>query len=159
VLAVPPALVDAASREMLRRGLDALAAGDMTEARAARDLLARGSLDREAMIWAIANHSDGRASSAEIAEAAKVLRGWPGLERLRLAGERALYWEKAAPQTVVEAFGAAPPETRRARCSSRSGAGRSWALRTSGSSSRSLPAFFPRRTTATGWSGCSMPNG
>lgn len=111
VLAVPPALVDAASREMLRRGLDALAAGDMTEARAARDLLARGSLDREAMIWAIANHSDGRASSAEIAEAAKVLRGWPGLERLRLAGERALYWEKAAPQTVVEAFGAAPPET------------------------------------------------
>lgn len=111
VLSVPPALVDAASREMLRRGLDALGRGDIGEARAARDVLAQGSLDRRVLVWAIAAHGDGRASSAEIAEAAAVLRGWPGLERLRLAGERAIFWEKAAPETVIKSFGAAMPQT------------------------------------------------
>ncbi|TIV22079.1 MAG: lytic transglycosylase domain-containing protein, partial [Mesorhizobium sp.] len=49
--------------------------------------------------------------SGEIADAAKMLPGWPGTIALRKNSERALYRENPPPQVVVQAFGRSQPLT------------------------------------------------
>ena len=94
----------------LRNALDTLSSGDIRTARVLRDTLAPGSLDRDILVWAIAQGQ--QASVAEIEAAAANLAGWPGVEALGAARERALYRDKPTPEEAIRALGANPPRTR-----------------------------------------------
>jgi len=108
-----PEPVDSATADIaaLKGGLDALAARDIDAARAARDGLPAGSLDRHALAWAIALYGGDKVPSAEIAATAETLPGWPGLTTLRRNSERAIARENPAPQAVVQAFDGSQPLT------------------------------------------------
>jgi len=95
--------------ESLKEGLDALESGDVAGAKQARTALAPDSLDYRILSWAIA--MSGGTGSAEIADIADMLSGWPGKSRLRENSERALYWEKPTAQQVIAAFGRSRPST------------------------------------------------
>ncbi|WP_192244521.1 lytic transglycosylase domain-containing protein [Mesorhizobium silamurunense] len=100
-----------ASIAQLKGGLDALGANDIAGARNARDSLPATSLDRHILAWAIALYGGDKVPSGEIADAAKMLPGWPGTIVLRKNSERALYRENPPPQVVVNAFGRSQPLT------------------------------------------------
>ncbi|TIU03001.1 MAG: lytic transglycosylase domain-containing protein, partial [Mesorhizobium sp.] len=74
----------------LKSGLDALAVNNIAAARNARDTLPSTSLDRHILAWAIALYGGDQVPSGEIADAAKMLPGWPGTIALRRNSERAL---------------------------------------------------------------------
>ncbi|CDX41585.1 putative soluble lytic murein transglycosylase [Mesorhizobium sp. SOD10] len=95
----------------LKSGLDALAANNIAGARNARDTLPAISLDRHILAWAIALYGGDQVPSGEIADAAKMLPGWPGTIALRKNSERALYRENPPPQVVVQAFSRSQPLT------------------------------------------------
>ncbi|TGQ22785.1 lytic transglycosylase domain-containing protein [Mesorhizobium sp. M00.F.Ca.ET.217.01.1.1] len=95
----------------LKSGLDALAVNNIAAARNARDTLPSTSLDRHILAWAIALYGGDQVPSGEIADAAKMLPGWPGTIALRRNSERALYRENPPPQVVVRAFGRSQPLT------------------------------------------------
>ena len=95
----------------LRAGLDALSDRDPAAAILARDRLAKDSLDRHILTWAIAVSGQRGVPSWEIAAARRELKGWPGLAALRAHSERALAREKPPTADVLAAFGATQPET------------------------------------------------
>lgn len=95
----------------LKSGLDALAANNIASARNARDTLPAISLDRHILAWAVALYGGDKVPSGEIADAAKMLPGWPGTIALRRNSERALYRENPPPQVVAQAFGRSQPLT------------------------------------------------
>lgn len=95
----------------LKAGLDALSAGDVAAARAARDGLPETALDRHILTWAIAMSGNKDVTSGEISRAYRLLSQWPGAETLRRNGERALAREAPAPQAVIKAFGGTRPQT------------------------------------------------
>ncbi|WP_245409867.1 lytic transglycosylase domain-containing protein [Pararhizobium haloflavum] len=94
----------------LKRGLDAINR-NVGEARSVRDSMARGSLDRQIMTWAIAMSGEEGVPSFEIAAAAVELQGWPGLDALRGHSERALYHENPPADRVLGAFANSQPTT------------------------------------------------
>jgi soluble lytic murein transglycosylase len=99
-----------ASRE-LRSGLDALSDRDVNGARAIRDSMRRGTLDRHILTWAIALSGLEGVPSGEIAAAAAELKDWPGLKSLRGLSERAMFFENPPAAQVLAAFGDTRPET------------------------------------------------
>lgn len=106
-----PAVAEPRSPGVLKQGLDALDKGDLASARDTRDRLPEATLDRHIMSWAIAMSDEAGVASAEIAAAANELRNWPGLDKLRGNGERAMLRENAGPDAVIEAFADSPPKT------------------------------------------------
>ncbi|MER9582696.1 lytic transglycosylase domain-containing protein [Mesorhizobium sp. M0276] len=96
---------------LLKSGLDALAAGDSTSARAVRDALPAHSLDQHILAWAIALYGGDKVPSGDIAAAAKMLPNWPGTVALRKNSERALYRENPAPDVIIAAFDGSQPQT------------------------------------------------
>lgn len=99
------------SLSLLKQGLDALAANDPQTALAAREKLTPGTLDHHLITFAIATSGLRGIPSHEIAAAARELKGWPGLNRLRALSERALWQEDPSTPEVLAAFGASRPET------------------------------------------------
>jgi soluble lytic murein transglycosylase len=95
----------------LKAGLEALAAGEIGTARAARDGLPEDGLDRHILAWAIAMSGSPSVPSADIAAAARMLPGWPGALTLRKNSERAFFRENPDPLTVVGAYGVTRPLT------------------------------------------------
>lgn len=95
----------------LKAGLDALSNKDPQGAIAARDAMAKGTLDRHILTWAIAVSGQKGVPSYEIAAAQRELKGWPGLGALRANSERALYRENPPASDVLSAFGTTRPET------------------------------------------------
>ena len=96
---------------LLKLGLAAIDAGDVTGAIAARSQLRFGSLDHDILTWAIAISNQPAVPSGEIKTATRVLAGWPGIGDLRRNTERALLRENTDPKTVIETFGGSAPET------------------------------------------------
>lgn len=96
-------------RASLKEGLDATHS-NVTRARAIREGMTPGSLDRQILTWAIALKGDG-VPAHEIASAARDLEGWPGMKTLRANSERALFRERAQPAQVISAFAGTQPET------------------------------------------------
>ncbi|MBC8128767.1 MAG: lytic transglycosylase domain-containing protein, partial [Rhizobiaceae bacterium] len=105
-----PANVRAVAGE-LTGALKAVSAGDMGKARAIREGLRRGSLDRQILTWAIALKGGAGVPAYEIANASAELQDWPGMKTLRANSERALYREGLSPSEVVNAFSGSRPET------------------------------------------------
>ncbi|MCQ8781125.1 lytic transglycosylase domain-containing protein [Mangrovibrevibacter kandeliae] len=95
----------------LKDGLDALTRGDVDKARAIREGMLPGSLDRHILAWAVALHGGKDVPSFEIAQTASELRAWPGMKTLRANSERALYREQPPARAVLAAFGQSQPET------------------------------------------------
>jgi soluble lytic murein transglycosylase len=95
----------------LKQALDDLAIGDLDAARAVRDDLPRDRLEHHILAWAIAMRGGSGLTAAELANAESLLASWPGATTLRRNLERALLKEAAAPRTVIDALGAAPPLT------------------------------------------------
>jgi soluble lytic murein transglycosylase len=95
----------------LKAGLDALSDKDPQQAISIRNGMAAGTLDRHILTWAIAVSGLKGVPSYEIAAAAQELQGWPGLARLRIYSERALYDENPDASAVLSAFGDTAPET------------------------------------------------
>lgn len=95
----------------LKDGLDALSNRKAADAIAIRDGMAKGSLDRHILTWAIALSNQKGVPSYEIAQAQQELTGWPGLGALRANSERALARENPPATDVLAAFGNSRPET------------------------------------------------
>lgn len=95
----------------LKTGLDALSNKDAANAIAVRNAMAKGTLDRHILTWAIAVSGQKGVPSYEIANAQQELKGWPGLGVLRANSEHALYRENPAAPDVLSAFGTTRPET------------------------------------------------
>ncbi len=100
-----------ASVAALKSGLDALASGDVAQARTVRDGLPVSSLDRHILVWAIALKGGKFVASGEIADAARVLPNWPGLKTFRCNSEKALLRENPDAALVVRTFGGTQPQT------------------------------------------------
>ncbi|MEE2950357.1 MAG: lytic transglycosylase domain-containing protein [Pseudomonadota bacterium] len=98
-------------RGELKEGLQALSDRDETKARRIREGLRPGSLDRKILTWAIALSGADDVPSVEIAAAAAELSGWPGMKRLRINSEKALWREGRPAQAVISAFGSGAPES------------------------------------------------
>jgi soluble lytic murein transglycosylase len=99
-------LVTGGSIAQLKSGLDALSSGSISRARQVRD-----SLPKDILMWAIAISGAEGVPSAEIAEAAKTLGGWPGMSTLRSNSELAMYKENPGPRAALAAFGNSKPQT------------------------------------------------
>ncbi|WP_417416704.1 transglycosylase SLT domain-containing protein [Hoeflea sp.] len=95
----------------LQSGLQALGDRDAGLARAIRDRMARDTLDRHILTWAIALSGLSEVPSAEIAAAANELKGWPGLKSLPRLYENALFHENPTAQQALAAFAGKQPET------------------------------------------------
>ena len=95
----------------LKTGLDALSNKDAAKAIAVANAMAKDTLDRHILTWAIAVSGQKGVPSYEIADAQRELKGWPGLGALRANSERALYRENPAAADVLSAFGTTRPET------------------------------------------------
>lgn len=95
----------------LKTGLDALSDNDPATAMQIRDGMPAGSLDARILTWAIASSGIQGVPSAEIVNAERILKGWPGLGVLRSQAERALYRENPDPSQVLQAFGNSRPQT------------------------------------------------
>ena len=95
----------------LKDGLDALSNKKAADAIAIRDGMAKGTLDRHILTWAIALSNQRGVPSYEIAQAQQELMGWPGLGVLRANSERALARENPPAADVLAAFGNSRPET------------------------------------------------
>ncbi|WP_152045410.1 lytic transglycosylase domain-containing protein [Aureimonas psammosilenae] len=95
----------------LKDGMDAISSGDLRRARAIREGMRPGSLDRHILQWAIALNGGIDVPAQDIATAAAELRGWPGMKRLRANSERALYREQPSASEVINAFGNSKPQT------------------------------------------------
>ena len=95
----------------LKEGLDALTGSDVARASAILRGMPQGTLDRHILLWAIALSGSKDVSADEIANAARQLKGWPGLNVLEDNFERALYREGPPAQQVVAALGSKRPET------------------------------------------------
>ncbi|MCB8836571.1 lytic transglycosylase domain-containing protein [Aurantimonas sp. VKM B-3413] len=98
---------------VLKDGLQALSDNNPDKARAIREGMMPGSLDREILTWAIALSGGSRVPAADIASAARQLKGWPGLKDLRVNSERALYQEDRPAAEVIGAFNGSAPESPR----------------------------------------------
>ena len=110
--APPPAPArPAGDLALLKLGLAALAAGDVTGAIEQRNRLRFGSLDHDILTWAIASASNARVPGGEIENATRILAGWPGMDDLRRNIERAALRENASPKDVLAIFADAAPET------------------------------------------------
>ena len=107
----PMNLITGGSIAQLKNGLDAVASGNISRARQVRDSLSRNSLDRHILTWSIATSGNDAVSSGEIAEAASVLAGWPGMATLRANSERAMLKENVGPRVALTAFGNTKPQT------------------------------------------------
>jgi soluble lytic murein transglycosylase len=107
----PINLIAGGSIAQLKNGLDAVSSGNMSRARQVRDGLARNSLDRQILTWAIAISGNSAVPSSEIAEAASVLAGWPGMATLRANSERAMFKENVGPRVALAAFANSKPQT------------------------------------------------
>lgn len=99
------------ARQQLRSGLEALGRKDAGLARSIRDTLPANSLDHRILTWSIVLSGLEGVPSSEINEAAKTLKGWPGLASLHPLSERALFFEKPPASEVLAAFGNRSPET------------------------------------------------
>ncbi|MFD2235965.1 lytic transglycosylase domain-containing protein [Aureimonas populi] len=97
-------------RGSLKDGLDATHQ-NMARARAIREGMAPGSLDRQILTWAIALRGGSDVPAAEVARAAHELSSWPGMATLRANSERALHREKPPAATVINAFAGGRPQT------------------------------------------------
>ncbi|RCS23527.1 lytic transglycosylase domain-containing protein [Phyllobacterium salinisoli] len=95
----------------LKTGLDALYGKDARRAMAIRNGMPRQSLDRQILTWAIGLSGANGVSSADIAEAAEELQGWPGMAALRRNSEYAIYKENPPARVVISAFGNTKPKT------------------------------------------------
>ena len=98
-------------RGELKDGLQALSDGNAVKARAIREGMMPGSLDRHILAWAIALTGGRDVPAIEIARAASELSGWPGMKTLRVNMEKALYREDRPANEVIQAFGRAEPES------------------------------------------------
>lgn len=107
----PINLIAGGSIAQLKNGLDAVSSGNMARARQVRDGLSRNSLDRQILTWAIAISGNSAVPSSEIAEAASVLAGWPGMATLRANSERAMFKENVGPRVALAAFANSKPQT------------------------------------------------
>ncbi|MCC2689943.1 MAG: lytic transglycosylase, partial [Rhizobiaceae bacterium] len=108
---VPPTAGRPAEAVEVKAALDALLARDFDKARMIRDGLPEQSLDRRLLAWAIAVRGGRAVPSGDIAEAARMLPGWPGALTLRKNSERALARENPDPLAVLKAYGATTPLT------------------------------------------------
>ena len=95
----------------LKTGLQALGDRDARLARSIRNSLPANTLDRHILTWAIALSGLEDVPSAEIADAATELKGWPGLASLPRLFESALFFEKPPVTKVLAAFADKQPET------------------------------------------------
>ncbi|WP_245428730.1 lytic transglycosylase domain-containing protein [Phyllobacterium phragmitis] len=95
----------------LKTGLDALYGKDAGRAMAIRNGMPPKSLDRQILTWAIGLSGADDVSSADIAQAAEELQGWPGMAALRRNTEYALYRENSPARVVIAAFGNTKPQT------------------------------------------------
>ncbi|MCC0030291.1 MAG: lytic transglycosylase domain-containing protein [Brucellaceae bacterium] len=105
------AVASPAALSALENGLEALRLDRYGEARAIRDAMPSGSLDRDVLTWALAYFGGDNMPSSEIAAAARRLSDWPGMARLRENSERALARENPPAATVLAAFGQTQPQT------------------------------------------------
>ena len=93
----------------LTAGLDATH-NNISRARAIREGMTPGSLDRQILTWAIALKGED-VPAAEIARASGELASWPGMATLRANSERAIYKETPPAREVIAAFASTQPET------------------------------------------------
>ena len=93
----------------LRAGLDALGKKDTSRARGIRAGMAKGSLDRKILAWAIALSGQPGITSGEIAKIARDLPDWPGQTAMRSNAEAALARENLSANSVIQAFSGRNP--------------------------------------------------
>ncbi|MEC5290731.1 lytic transglycosylase domain-containing protein [Aurantimonas sp. C2-6-R+9] len=95
----------------LKDGLQALSDRDPVKARAIREGMMPGSLDRDILAWAIALQGGKDVPAVEIARTATDLADWPGMITLRINSEKALYRERPPAGDVIRAFAGGQPES------------------------------------------------
>ncbi|KQT88567.1 lytic transglycosylase [Aurantimonas sp. Leaf443] len=96
-------------RGELKDGLQALSEGNVIKARAIREGMMPGSLDRQILTYAVAQQGGRDVPAGEIAGAASELRGWPGLKTLRANSEKAIWREQRPAREVLQLFAGGAP--------------------------------------------------
>ncbi|MCP4185892.1 MAG: lytic transglycosylase domain-containing protein [Hyphomicrobiales bacterium] len=93
----------------LKQGLEAISKKKIDLARAIREGMKTGSLDRKILAWAIVLSRQAGVPSYEIANTSDKLSSWPGQTTMRRNAEAALGRESLSARAVVKAFGNQKP--------------------------------------------------
>lgn len=93
----------------LKQGLEAISNKKIDLARAIREGMKAGSLDRKILAWAIVLSGQGGVPSSEIARTSGQLSSWPGQTAMRYNAEAALSRENLPARAVIKAFGNEKP--------------------------------------------------
>nr|CDP79876.1 soluble lytic murein transglycosylase precursor [Bartonella schoenbuchensis] len=102
---------DIISVNQLKLGLDTLSNKNIAKTIALRNTMAKNSLDRHILTWAIntSNHTD--IPSSELFNAINELKGWPGMATMKRNAERAFINETSSSQIIIQKFAHTHPLT------------------------------------------------
>jgi len=93
----------------LKQGLEAISKKKIDLARAIREGMKAGSLDRKILAWAIVLSGQAGVPSSEIANTSSKLSSWPGQTAMRRNAEAALGRENLTARAVIKAYGNQKP--------------------------------------------------
>ncbi|ENN93403.1 lytic transglycosylase domain-containing protein [Bartonella bovis] len=102
---------DIISVNQLKLGLDALSNKNIAKTIALRNAMAKNSLDRHILTWAISTSNYADIPSFELFNAINELKGWPGMAIMKRNAERAFINETNSPQIIIQKFAHTPPLT------------------------------------------------
>ncbi|AQX19442.1 lytic transglycosylase domain-containing protein [Bartonella sp. WD16.2] len=102
---------DIISVNQLKLGLDALSNKNIAKTIALRNAMAKNSLDRHILTWAISTSNYTDIPSSELFNAINELKGWPGITIMKRNAERAFTNETNSPQIIIQKFAHTHPLT------------------------------------------------
>nr|WP_244427666.1 lytic transglycosylase domain-containing protein [Bartonella australis] len=104
ILDKTPTISSPTAANQLKIGLDALKNNNITKVIAIRNTMAKDSLERQILMWAIGTSGQPDIPSSELLSALKELKEWPGLSIIRRNAERAFVNETSSAQAIIQKF-------------------------------------------------------
>ncbi|MCZ2203824.1 lytic transglycosylase domain-containing protein [Bartonella sp. A05] len=102
---------NAISLKQLKDGLNALSNKNIIKTIAIRNSMAKHSLDRHILTWAISTSNQTNIPSSEISNAINELKGWPGRTIMQHNAERSFVNETTSAKAIIQKFAHHSPRT------------------------------------------------
>ncbi|KEG19973.1 hypothetical protein H710_00569 [Bartonella bacilliformis Ver097] len=99
-----PNINDIIAIDQLKFGLDSLSKNNITQAITLRNMMAKNSLNRHILTWAIGTSNQTNIPSSELFNALNELKEWPGIALIQGNAERAFVNETNSAQKIIQKF-------------------------------------------------------
>lgn len=102
---------DTITLKQLKNGLDSLSNNNIAKTIAIRNSMAKHSLNRQILTWAISTSNQTNIPSSEILSAINELQGWPSITIMQHNAERSFVNETTFAQAIIQKFAHRSPLT------------------------------------------------